>query len=136
MDLADNGSVFGIAQGLRRAVTGEQILFADAVVGQGVGEAADDGVVLHALGQFGKVLANLNARNGGGNRLELATIFGRGIRFQVEGVLMRRPAFEEHKNAGALGQAGTAIGAGAKDLRKREPSQGSHLEHVPPVKSL
>ena len=68
------------------------------MIGQGVGEAADDGIVLGTLGQFRKVLTNLNAGNGCRYWLKLAAIFSRRIRLEIEGVLMRRPTLEKNKN--------------------------------------
>ena len=70
------------------------------MIGQGVGKAADDGVVLGTLGQFRKVLTNLDSGNRGWYRLELAAIFRRRIRLEIEGVLMRRPTLKKNKNAG------------------------------------
>ena len=52
--------------------------------------AADDRALIHQLGQFGHVLANLNARGAGLNRFELAGAFA--FRLQVPGVLVTRSA--------------------------------------------
>ena len=83
---------------MRRAIAGQQVFFAQAMISNGVGKAADDGVILHALGQFRQVLANVNAGHGGGDWFKLAAITCRRVGLQIKGVLMGRAALEENEN--------------------------------------
>ena len=61
--------------------------------------AADDGAdrhqLIHDASQIGKQLADFDAGNGGGNRIELATDFGGRIDLEVIHVLAGRAAEQE-----------------------------------------
>ena len=56
-----------------------------------------------ALGQAGKQLADVEAGNRRGDRLERPPVFGRGIGLHVEGIEVARPTPEPEQDHGASG---------------------------------
>jgi hypothetical protein len=58
-------------------------------------DSPDDGRLVHPLGSQGEMLADLNSRHAGGNRLELPADFSRRLRLEVVHVLRRSSAMQE-----------------------------------------
>ena len=65
-------------------------------------EGADDRQPIHHAGQPRQMLADLDAGDTGGDRLELAADFGRRVGFEIDHVLMRRPAGQEDHDDGLV----------------------------------
>jgi hypothetical protein len=101
-DAAEGGEqVERIAQPLvvaRRRLPGEGVVAGRVVVLHGVGQRADERDVVHPLGRFGQLLADLDIRAARGNRLERAAIVVRRIRLHVEHIDVARPAPLEQKH--------------------------------------
>ena len=58
----------------------------------GMCQGSDHGPLVAALGKHGQVLANLDSRGLGGNRLELAPDFLWRIGFRIETIVLRQSA--------------------------------------------
>jgi len=61
----------------------------------GANHRADQRQLVHHFGESRQMLADLDSRDGGGNRSELAADFRRRVHLEIENVLMRRPAGQE-----------------------------------------
>jgi hypothetical protein len=68
------------------------------MIGQRVGDAANDCVLVGSASKSRHVLADIHAFSGRMNRTELAAILRRGLRFQIKRVLVRRTAAQKYKD--------------------------------------
>ena len=93
------------------------------VVRIGADNGSNDCQAIHDGGHFGKVFADLNAGNFGGNGFEFSSNFGRRLRFQVEHVLMRRASGQEDHNDRLVRAAVSGIGVGAEQVRQGQSAQ-------------
>jgi hypothetical protein len=82
---------------------------------------ANDRQLVRAFRDLGQLIANLNARNDGANRLELALDAVGRLRLHVERVLLRRAAPQIHQNA-RLGFARASCIRGLR-LRREQPGE-------------
>ena len=78
---------------------GHHVMIAAAVVRVLVADRADNCELVGGLGQIRHRFAELDARHGSGNRLELAANLGRRIGLGIERLVMRRPAVEPDHDA-------------------------------------
>jgi hypothetical protein len=74
-------------------------MIAAAMIRVLVADRADDGEFVEHLRELGDGLAEMNARDGGRDRLESAANFRRRVRFRIESFVMRRPAIEPDHDA-------------------------------------
>ena len=126
---------------LRRRLAGEHEAGAGGVVSIVVRHRADDAELGGPLRELRQVLANLNSRNLGRNRLKRPPDLLWLIGLHVPGVLMSRPAPHEEQNAG-FGFAKRLVVEGGRcfageELRQSEPKQasGSRPQNGAPVGS-
>jgi hypothetical protein len=91
---ANAGQVLGIkaALALKRVVSGG-----------GADERADENELVGGSGKLWKVLANVDARQAGGNRLELAANLSRSVGLEIDHVHLRRAAVEMDIDDGFFG---------------------------------
>ena len=69
-NLGHHAAIARIHQGRRRAIAGQQVVGGPVVIGLGRGHAPDQGHTVHDLGQVGENLADLQAGDRRGDRLE------------------------------------------------------------------
>ena len=100
------------------------------VAAAGADDRADDDALVHAGGHAREDLADLDAGDVGGDRLELAADFGRGVGLDVPHILVRRSAAQEDVDDRLVPRAGDAgAGLGAEDVgegqaaRRRRPAR-------------
>ena len=106
----DHAAVLGILQHRCRQVAGQHVLLADPVVGQVVSHTANDRVAAKVPGQHRHLLANLHPGHRRVDRTEFAAELGGSLGLQIEGVLVRRSAFEEDEDRRAQATVGLARG--------------------------
>src|SRR5580704_11159255 len=125
-----------------RRLAGEQIVSRRGVVHILVRHRTYDGQLVGAASYERKVLANLDAGHRRGDRQEFAANFRGSVRFEIPGVLMRRPAPHEQENARprpndlprGIGEASArALSASARP-RNRCPLE-SPIRLKPPARS-
>ena len=75
------------------------------MIARGADHRADQRQLVHHRCQAGQVLANLDARNLGFDRLELAANFRWGVHLEVEDVLVRRATRQENHDDCFVGGA-------------------------------
>ena len=104
-------------------------------------ETADDRPFVHDPGRLGQELADLNARDPGCDRLELAANLDRSVGLHVPGFKLARPAAhvkDDHRRRpfDSLSGQGSS-GFGSHQARKRQPTgaQHAHLEQASPVQA-
>src|SRR5262249_21737587 len=102
---------------------GQGVVAGGVVVGRPVGHGADQAELVGAPRQARQVFADLEARDGGRNRVELAADLVRGGGFHVEGFELALPALQEKQDAGPgpapVGGAGPL--RGAEQVRQAQP---------------
>jgi len=89
-------------------------------------DGADDGILVGQLRQLRQMLADLDARDVGGDGLELTADLRRGVHLQVEHVLMARSARQEdHDDRLVLvaGRTDAGRGLGLEHLRQRQAAE-------------
>src|SRR5207248_2922823 len=94
----------------------------------------DDGELVRHLRQTWEVFANLNARDLGGNRLELAPDFQRRVHLQIEHILVRRSAGQINHDDRFVRIADAGPGFGLEKLRQGEPAETKRADpqKIPP----
>ena len=80
------------SSGVARFAAGQDVLHAVAVAGKVVGDGANQGELVGQLSVQGQQFADIEAGHLGADRLEVAAIFGRGVRLHVVRFHVRRPA--------------------------------------------
>ncbi len=68
--------------------------------------------------------ADVEARHPGVNGLELAANLDRGVRLEIDQVLVRRPAGQKDHDHGLVGVLDPGPRLGLQQLRQRQPAQG------------
>ena len=86
----DHRSVVDEPGRLKRIAAGEEALVSAAVIGELVGDRADDRVLVGLLRELRQVLADVDARHVGLDRFEGTAELGRCVRLHVKGILVRR----------------------------------------------
>ena len=125
-------SVRGVA-GEVVVVTGMVVARASAVVAQ----RANDGQVMGLLRRQGQVFAKLDARCGGGHRLEDAAVFDWSIRLHVPGIDVRCAAAQPDHDGGLGGPAAGArltprgIGRRVRQVEPKKPEAAGNEERAP-----
>jgi hypothetical protein len=89
----------------------------------GADHGADNRIFVRHPGQAGKMLANLDAGNVGGDGTELASNLAWRICLQVEHVLMRRPARQKNHDDRLMGASDSRGGFGPKELWQGQPAE-------------
>src|SRR5437764_4695786 len=74
------------------------------------------------------MLADLDSRDGGGNRFELAADFRRRVHFEIENVLMRRPAGQENHDDRFVRTADAGLGFGLEELGQRQAAKAQRAD--------
>ena len=91
----------------------------------GADDRADRHQLVHLRGDPRQMLADLDARHVGLDRLELAADLGRRVHLQIEHVLVRRPAGQEdHDDRLCASRRMPATALGPQNLRQRQAAQG------------
>ena len=123
----------------QRGVDGRPVRVVHAVV-----RRANQGAAVDLARETGKVLAELNARQARGDRLELAADLRRGARLHVPHVEMAGPAVQEDQDArvgrrrkrglagGLPARAHVAPGASRLDRRRSNPERLRPRNRLPP----
>src|SRR5207237_4193127 len=88
-------------------------------------DAADDRHPVHPLRELRENLADLNPRDVGGDRLELAADLAGRIRLQVPHVLVGRAAGEEDVDDRLVGVPPAGGGFGAEHVGQRQAAEAS-----------
>jgi hypothetical protein len=81
-------------------------------------DGADDDKLVHHLRHLGELLANLDARDVGADRVELAANFHRRVGFQVPHVKVRRAAGEIDIDNGPVRVADAGLRLGRQQVRQ------------------
>ena len=99
-----------------------------AAVFLAVGDAADDGELVHDLGGQGQVLADVNAGDAGGDGVELAAKLAGRVGLRVPGLVLRRAAALVEDDDGVLALGGTGLGLrlGAEKIGKCQAGGAEH----------
>jgi hypothetical protein len=96
----------------------------------------DDDALVHAAGDPGEALADLDAGDVGVDGLELAADLGRGLGLDLPQVLVRRPAAQEDVDdrlvAGARLDAGPGLGAVDVRQGERAGAEGADAQEATP----
>ena len=122
-DGADAGLALAAAVvGLREVVAGHHPVGAAAVAAVAVGEGADDGQLVGALGHFREDAAELDAGQTGRRRTDGAAEFDGRVRLGVEGFDLGRPAAEPEPDDGGVAR-GLALRGGPARARRRSGSK-------------
>jgi len=84
------------------------------------------------------MLADVDAGDGGADRVEFAANPGGGVGLQIDHVLVRRPAGQEDHDDRLVRAGDARLGLGAEDLRQRQSAQGkaADLQEVSPGRAV
>ena len=125
---ADHRIIVDEAGRLLGIAAGEEALVAAAVVGEVVGDGADERVAIGDAGMARQMLADLHARHIGRDRLEVAAVLGRGVGLHVVGFHVRRPARQpQQDDRRVVGSSGfLGLGAEAHYVGQADAAEGQH----------
>jgi hypothetical protein len=117
---------------LLRIAAGEEALVAAAVVGEVVGDGADDRVFIGDPRVHRQIFGDVDAGDVRVDRVEFAAIFGRGVGLEVVHLHVRRPAGQPDEDDGIVG--GRIAGFVRAKLPRRDAAggqcEGAHLEEL------
>src|SRR5262249_13390341 len=128
----DEGAERGVLETARRDVAGVQLIGGPLVLALAVGHGPDKSDVLHRLRDVGPVLGDLNAADGGVNRLGWSA--NARARLGIECLELARAAAHEHQDArhAALAQLLRVQGHGVLEAEAEAGRAGGHAAQEGP----
>ena len=93
-------------------------------------QRANHGALVHDGGKFREIFADFKPGEVGFDGLELAPDVGRGIHFEVEGILMPDAAREVDHDDGFMAIANPSLGLGGEELWERQGANRTDFQKL------